>query len=133
MRLNPDCIRDVLLTVENNTDYSKSWYFNKENLLEKPLCNYSSDEVIYHISQCYKAGLIDGCKFYDGGIAGTVGDLSPSGHQFLADIRSDSVWNNVKEVSKKVGSNSLQAISQIATGVITEIIKLQLGITSINA
>lgn len=128
MKLNPDCIRDILLTIEAKTDFHQSWYFNLSNDFDEPLSNYTSDEIIYHISQCDKAGLIDGCRFYDNGEAGYVGDLSPYGHQFLADIRSDTVWSNVKEVSKKVGSNSLQAISQIATGVITEIIKAQLGL-----
>ena len=55
--------------------------------------------------------------------------LSPYGHQFISDIRSDNVWNHVKSLSQKVGSNSLSALIQISSGVITQLIKSQLGIT----
>lgn len=129
MRLNPDCIRDILLTIENATSYTEGWDFDSDSMNEPLLASYSLEEIIYHVSQCKKSGLIDGCEIYYAGTSCSVSDLSPYGHQFLSDIRSDTVWNNVKEVSKKVGSNSLQAIVQIATGVITEIIKSQLRLT----
>lgn len=58
-----------------------------------------------------------------------IPDLTPEGHKFLADVQSDNVWNDVKEVSKKVGSNSLNTLSQIATSIISTIVKSQLGLT----
>lgn len=128
MRLNPDCVRDILLTVEENADFSSYWEFDISDVANGQLANYSPEEIIYHISQCKKADLIDGCQFYDIGESGVVSDLTPKGHQFLADIRSDTVWKDVKDVSKKVGSNSISAISQIATGVISALIKSQLGL-----
>lgn len=94
------------------------------------LPNYLEEEINYSIIKLKEAGFIDAIiKEYNTGIAILrLDDITYRGHQFLADIRSDTVWNNVKEVSKKVGSNSLTAISQIATGVITEIIRSQLGL-----
>ena len=129
MRLNPDCIRDILLVIENATTYTESWDWDFDNFDEPLLNSYSHEEILYHLLQCKKAGLIDGCEFYFGADAGTVSDLSPYGHQFLADMRSDSVWNNVKTISQSIGSNSLQTLMQIASGVITELIKSQLGFT----
>lgn len=124
MKLNPDCIRDILITVESATDSEKSLYYSKDELLF-PMNKYEYNTVLYHIRQCYKAGLIDGLKEFDGGECGFIDDLSPYGHQFLADIRSESVWNKVKEISKKVGSSSLSALTQIATGVISSLIQSQ--------
>lgn len=129
MKLNPDCIRDILLTIEESTTLHNDWSFGENSVNEPLLSAYSIEELVYHISQCDKSGLIDGCQFFLGSYSGVVSDLSPHGHQFLSDIRSDTVWNNIKAVSLKVGSNSLNAIMQIATGVITEIIKAQLGLT----
>lgn len=57
-----------------------------------------------------------------------VADLTPKAHEFLADIRADTVWNDVKAVAAKVGSKSLSALSQIVAAVISEIIKAQLGL-----
>ena len=55
--------------------------------------------------------------------------LSPDGHQFVNNIRSDNMWSNVKEVGKKVGTTSVSILSQIASGVVTSIIRAQLGLT----
>ena len=127
MKLNLDCIRDILLTVEEETDFSKLWSFGIHADPNDRLSAYSYDEIIYHVSQCNQSGLISGFKDYDGGEEFVVGDLTPKGHQFLSDIRSDTVWNDVKAVSSKVGSNSLHAVSQIASNVIAAIIQHQLG------
>lgn len=54
--------------------------------------------------------------------------LSPTGHQFLSDIRSDNNWNKTKEIAKNIGSDSLSALKDIAAGVITAMIQKQLGL-----
>ena len=127
MKLNPDCIRDILIYVEENTDLMNSVYLSNEEA-ESIFPKYSSDEVLYHIKQCELSGFFQGVsQDMSGGF--DICYLSPAGHQFLSDIRSDNLWNNVKEVSKKVGSNSLSSLTQIATGVVTALIKSQLGIT----
>lgn len=51
MKLNPDCIRDILLVVEEIPDINHHWRFDKETVPEL-LPNYSFDEVMYHIRQC---------------------------------------------------------------------------------
>ena len=90
------------------------------DLLQK----YTFDEVRYHINQCELSNLITKVhKFLDGSCL--IQDLSPSGHQFLADIRSDNNWNKTKSIAKTVGTSSLTAIKEIATNVIAEVIKAQ--------
>ncbi len=127
MKLNPDCIRDILLQVESLPDADHFYRFNDETIPEL-FPNYSTEEVLYHIRQCDLNGfLYQPSHFLDGSY--TVHDLTPAGHQFLADIRSDNVWNGVKEVAGKVGSTSLSAIVQIASGVITELIRAQFGLS----
>jgi hypothetical protein len=62
-------------------------------------------------------------KDMDGNMS--IMDLTPAGHEFIADIRNDTVWNNVKEKSSKIGVSSLRAIRDIAVGVVSELIKTQ--------
>lgn len=128
MKLNPDCVRDVLLTVEEETDFNQMWTYTFETI-PKTLSPYSHQEIIYHIAQCEKSSLIDGFKSYDDGDMIVVGDLTPDGHEFLANIRSETLWRDVKDVGKKVGSFSLSSLMQIASGIVTCIIKSQLGLT----
>lgn len=92
----------------------------------------SEDEINYSIVKLEEASFIKATIKSHIGYDYTIvrlDDITYQGHQFLANIRSDTIWNDVKEVSKKVGSNSLQAVSQIATAVITAIINNQLGFT----
>lgn len=125
MKLNPDCIRDILLAVEAICDTGR--YFDSRIDLDKILGNYNVEEIAYHARQCDMAGMF--YKFKRGIDGGwEVADLTPKGHEFLANIRENTIWNNVKAVSSKVGSKSLSAISQIASAVVTEIIKSQLGL-----
>ena len=91
------------------------------------LGNYTKDEIVYHARQCDMADMFYKFKQNSDGEWEVV-DLTPKGHEFLANIREDTIWNNVKTVSSKVGSKSLNAISQIASAVVTEIIKSQLGL-----
>lgn len=127
MKLNPDCIRDVLITMENQPFNHQTDFDDFVPLLP----SYSSDDIEYTCLKLKEAGFIRAVTSSDceGDIVVSLVDITYSGHQFLNDIRSDTVWNNVKEVSKKVGSHSVSAISQIATGVITAIIKAQLGLS----
>lgn len=128
MKLNPDCVRDILLSAEDKCDFLKPWdYHNGETNFY--LKNYSHEEIAYHIRQCELSRLLEAVEYNNGGDWITITDLTPDGHKFLADIRSDTVWKDVKEVSKKVGSSSLASLSQIASGIISAIIKSHLGIT----
>lgn len=130
MKLNPDCIRDILLTVENETNFNNYLEYEKSTYSKfKLLAKYNHDEIIYHISQCDKSHLIDDVEYYEVGDFIIIKDLSPEGHKFLADIRSDTVWKHVKNISKDIGVSSLSALTQIATGVVTTIIKSHLGLT----
>ena len=123
MKLNPDCIRDILITIEDNTGFGKYMSYNLNSTYDL-LQKYTFDEVRYHIDQCELSNLITKVnKFIDGSCL--IQDLSPSGHQFLADIRSDNNWNKTKSIAKTVGTSLVTAIKEIATNVIAEVIKAQ--------
>lgn len=128
MKLNPDCIRDILLEIESTSTASKAWVYSSTS---PPigLSDYSKDEIGYHARQCSKSNLIDGFHIYGDCDTISISDLTPNGHAFLANIREDTTWNRVKAVSEKIGSRSLDALTQIASNVITDLIKSHFGIT----
>ena len=128
MRLNPDCVRDILLTVEERSSYLRAVEYKYGDPRFSKLNTYSKEEVAYHIQQCEKANLIHGVSIYGLGDSADIIDLTPEGHQFLSNIRENKIWNGVKEIAGKVGTSSLDAITQIASNVITELIKAQFGL-----
>lgn len=128
MKLNLDCMRDVLIEMEK-AEYGEPLY---PKHIYDALPRYSEDEIDYSIVKMNEAGFIKASIHSHVGYDYTIvrlDDITYQGHQFLANIRSDTIWNDVKEVSKKVGSNSLQAVTQIATSIITALINHQLGFT----
>lgn len=124
MRLDPDCIREILFELEEKCDYRQQYSFPDD---ADRLKLFDQDFVMYHLRQCEMSGLIVGFQRYMGGSC-SIKDLSPAGHEFIADIRSDTNWNKTKDVAKNVGSSSLGALVQIASAVITEMIKKNFGI-----
>lgn len=121
MRLNPDCIRDILLTVEDNISFGTYMRFDSEHKDYPLLTKYESDYVMYHIQQCELSGLLTRVSWFMGPGC-LIYDLSPEGHEFLANIRSEENWSKTKEVATKVGSFSLDALSKIAVSVISSLI-----------
>lgn len=82
--------------------------------------NFNSIEVVYHIQQCFNFGfLLEGRSSIN---VYTIDDLTPKGHEFLANIRDIQNWNKTKEIAKKAGSISLDVLSQIASSVITNLL-----------
>ena len=125
MKLNPDCIRDILMSGEEVCEVDCPFESDKD--MTERLQAYSYDELIYHARQCEMACLIIRLRISDFGRF-TFDDLTPSGHEFLANIHNDTIWKGVKETAVKVGSTSLSALTQIATNVITTLIKTQFGL-----
>ena len=130
MKLNPDCIRDILLTVEEHSDYIHATEYKYGSSQFSRLNSYTQEEVAYHVMQCEKSALIYGVHFYDCGASIDIRDLTPDGHKFLANIRENKIWNGVKSISAKVGSSSLDVLTQIASNVVTELVKAQFDITT---
>ncbi len=127
-----DCVRDVLICIEENTGLRKYCFFVDSGLAdaakwtndvtEPPayqlplLQKYGNDTLIYHVHYCLDSGLAirtsdkDEYKIH-------VADLSPNGHEFLAKIRDKNQWAAVKSGLSAVRNYSLSAISSVAEGI----------------
>lgn len=124
MELNPDCIRNVLLAVENQKTpekYLLQPVMRLESFESNPFTSkYTRAEIAYTLLKLEEADLINSThRFSDGGEVGffTVSSLTFAGHQYLEKIRDDKRWKQVKAVSSKIGDFSLSAIEKIAEGV----------------
>lgn len=126
MQLNPDCIRDILIGIENNTSYKVSTSYPSKSL-DYLRDTYPDMMIRYHILQCSKFNLIE-LKKIDDFENMYISDLTPQGHQFLANIRSENIWHKTKLVCEKVGSTSLECIMQITSSVLSELIKSSIGL-----
>ncbi len=144
MRLNFDCVRDILLCVEENTDlrhlcafvdietYQQSNFSDEQPEIQpyqKALMQkYDNDTIIYHIYYCNAAGLLLFPEVSEPDRI-DIEDLTPDGHSFLANIREPSNWEKIKTVGHKLGCTSLPTLSNIASQVVAALIKQYLKLS----
>ncbi len=111
MKLNPNCVRAVLLAVEEKSDYHHQMHYLRGELSNTPLDNFYHEEIIYHIRQCELSNLIYDVSYCDGGVSIYVKDLTPLGHEFLSNIKNEAVW---KKLLLKCANASLPILMEIA-------------------
>lgn len=133
MKLDPDCVRAVLMAVES-LDYGE--HTNPDKLHDL-LPEYSVEQLEYTCLMLGDGGYlelitVDLPMQYTPGVK-AVTSLTYVGHEFIANIRKDTVWNGVKNIAIKIGTTSLSGLSQIAANVVTELIKAQFGLSPVGS
>ena len=111
MKLNPNCIRAILLTVEEKCSFNTPWQYEENSFDSEYLAELSHEEIIYHIRLASQSNLIQGVHYYDGGKSIIICDLTPYGHEFLANIRTGSLW---KKILSKGADASLPILMELA-------------------
>ena len=127
MKLNPDCVRDILMECEEKCTTTRGIKFIwNQPFIRDERC-YSSEETSYHLRQCELNGyFFRTSKDLDRNFY--VVDLSPKAHEFLANIRSNDNWEKTKKIAFGIGSISLSTLSSIASNVISAAVKAYFGV-----
>jgi len=124
MRRDDDLIRKLMMDLEAATSA-----VNDHHAIE----GYSREEVAYHLGLIVRSNLGEGPKpLYpsDGSdptipLAVIVMRLTPRGHEFIGNLRDDTVWKKVKERTLKAGGSvSLELLGQIGGSVIKKMVGL---------
>lgn len=124
MKLDKECVRNVLLTLES---LNKDVALTSDNYAEFPLLSsYDLETVSYTLKRLDEAGFVN-VKFFpvlSGDDPFRATSLTWAGHQFLDNIRDDGVWKETKKVASKVAGVSLPILSEIATSVLKRTLNL---------
>ena len=125
MKLNLDCIRDVMLEAEKQP-FGEELTFHS---LKLQLNNYSEDELAYTCIKLKEAGLITAMIINADNFTHVqfINDITYEGHQFLANIHSDNIWKKTKSVLGEIGSTSISTVIQVASGVVQSVISAKLS------
>lgn len=109
MRLNPDCIRDILISFNDKIDLSIPYIVNETNC--KDICDkYSAEELYYHVRQCLYHDFLTGT---DKGNCIEVKGISLVGNDFLAYFYDEKDWIEINKIADKVGSCSIETLKHI--------------------
>lgn len=122
MKLNPDCIRDILLYLESelqvNPDQGKFTAIPLSKIREHFDNVYSKEDVWYSVYNLKEIHYIDG-EFKNSSNSAMyicrIINITWNGHQFLNSVRPKTVWEATKDGAKKLGIMSISALSMIAS------------------
>lgn len=94
------------------------------------LSDFSKNDIDYSILKLEEANLIKAIiHSYSGHIEiCRLLDITYTGHEFLNNIRSNTVMETTKSICSKIGVHSIQAFTQIASSVVTTLIQSHLGL-----
>ena len=118
MRLDLDCIRDILFTAEEVTTIDKPCFINQNYQQYSRLKKYDFSVLAYHVHQCALSDFFTKANF-DMQWNCIIVDLSPKGHEYIANIRSDNIWNKTKSVISKIGGVALSMVPEIVSPIIS--------------
>ena len=123
MKLNYDCVRDVMLYLEKNLNFGNPIRDTNITL------NYDIKDIRYSLLKLHEINYLDGSvsKYMDGEYSVITTDITFYGHKFIGEIQSDTIWDKTKSVSKDLGIQTINGITQIASSVISSLILSKLG------
>lgn len=125
MKLNYDCIRDIMLYLEENLELNDIVY------LENIKIDYSDNDIKYSILKLEEIDYIKARIVKADGVAildAIIFDITFYGHEFLNTVRPKTVWENTKEISTKIGVNTISSLTQIASQIVAQLISKQIGL-----
>lgn len=104
MKLDFDCVREVLLVLEEISVMQDNHMFKPltVNDFMVKISDYSENEVLYTLQKLLEADYINAVYNYDTDLPFNktrffIQDLTYSGHEYLNTIRDNTVWKQIKE------------------------------------
>lgn len=129
MKLNHDCVRKLLLFLEENLECTGEF-----DLSCAHIDGFSYDDLFYTSMKLKEAGYINATIHIDicGEGEAMISCITWDGHKFLDTIRDNQVWSNTKKILSKVSSTSITFVSNVASQVLTNLINQQLGLNEVG-
>lgn len=132
MKINYDCVRDVLFYLENKLDLNESLDYveipMKSITASNELSKYTPKDIAYTIYKLAEAEYIiagelhhDIRQYYY-----SVRSITYSGHEFIESVRTDKKWTEIKKVCSVIGGVALSTIKAISQGMTTAAINVYL-------
>ena len=115
MKRDMELIRKILFKIEEE--------YVSTALVNLRIDSYEKEQIAHHCKLIYEANLIDDYseKYASNDLyLYSVGALTWEGHDFLDQIRQDTIWNKIKNVITRKGLPvSIDIIKSIATSIIS--------------
>ncbi|MGT2907724.1 DUF2513 domain-containing protein [Streptococcus dentiloxodontae] len=124
MKFEPEVARDILLDVEELHQDPNPFTFSTPEKFNRAK-KYDIKTITYHCNLLEEAGFLKWAPMYGNNELqmGFINGLTYNGHQFLDSVRSPKIWRETKSRTEKLGVFTIDVISQIASNIISDMIK----------
>lgn len=130
MKINPDCIRDILLYLENHLTYVHDQndgiehnYIGIRTLADKihEKHKHSKEDVYYSVEKLLEARYISAMSMNLGSrnsiLVCDIADITYEGHNFLNTIRPEKIWKATLKKAKQIGGMSIKTLSLVSSSI----------------
>lgn len=127
MKLDVECVRDVLLELESLPMGAHSIYS-----LKKSIELHGQDNVIYTVAKLTEARYInaDVMRMLDGKPSiQQIFDITYNGHEFLNSIRKPDVWDRLKGAAVECGTAGLKMLGEIGYDIGKQYLEHKFGLS----
>lgn len=123
MKLNYDCIRSVLLFIEEKTglDENLKVISVANNEIFEGISDFSKSDILNAIYCLSEANYIEADFAYTGNkefVYCFVSWLTWLGHELVEMIRDEIIWNDIKSVLTKINAQNIELIYKTARKII---------------
>lgn len=130
MKINYDCMRDVLITLEKLITIDQNLKLSTVRLhdLQQELPKQNVQDIIYSVIMLEQAGYIKAkVTLANNGIYSiSISGITIDGHRYLDSIRSPKIWEAIKEKFKdKALDLSFELIPKVSALLLDTIINSQ--------
>ncbi len=134
MKLNYDCVREVLLYLESAPYIHMDEYKNVRhsqislNKICDALPEFNGEDIYYALFNLNQAGYILASSSSSSNAVSrfNVSYITYAGHEFLESIKEPTVWKKTQSILGKIGVSSINVISKVASDVIVKLIAAQI-------
>lgn len=130
MKINYDCMRDVLIALEKLITIDSDLKFSKITLpiLQKELPEHKVQDIVYSVDMLAQAGYIKANinPANNGVYSILISGITIDGHRYLDSVRSPKLWNAIKEKFKEKALDlSFELIPKVGAALLEAIISSQ--------
>ena len=128
MKIDYDCIRDVLIALEEHLTLNDDLTYKEISIIDfihfEELSQYDRKQIAYCIYKLADAQYIETFQVPISSKTSysSIKCITYKGHEFISNTKNPSIWKKTTNIAKQIGVFSMPILSQIAANVITNII-----------
>ncbi len=124
MQRDMDLTRELLLKIDADQQLDGTRWVHYDTPEEMGIHGHTAEEVGYHLTMLIEEGFIKG-KAGLMQLMPVINKMTWKGHEFLDDIRDDTIWGKTKERAKGLSGVGVALMWELAKAEI----KLKLGLS----